>query len=123
MKTHTKLFSFLSRTGIALAFLYAGVASLVTPDNWVGFIPEFVRSRHTDAGLATILMLWSSLEIILALWILSGKKLFIAAIVSAVALLLIIVSNLNQIDIVFRDIPILFSALALAVVAHSEKNW
>lgn len=122
MKTHARLFSFLARTGIAFAFLYAGVAGLMTPDNWVGFVPQMIRDAHTAESIATILMLWSCLEIALALWILSNKQLFASSMTAAVVLGLVILANITQIDIVFRDVPIFFSALAVAVLAKTEKH-
>ena len=59
-------------------------------------------------------------NIVLALWLLSGKKIFYAAILSSVAIFFITLFNLGAFDIVFRDIGLLFAAIALAVM-HYEK--
>ena len=48
-----------------------------------------------------------------ALWVLSGKNLFWSSMLSNVLLSLIVVVNIGALDIVFRDVAILFASLAL----------
>ena len=75
------LVSFILRTGLAVVFLYAGIAAFVSPNEWIGFIPSFIGNFITKAYLLTI---FSAYEIILALWLLSGKKQFIASVFSSI---------------------------------------
>lgn len=102
---------FLLKSGLAVVFLYAAVSSFLDPSSWVGFLPLW-----TNKIIATenALVLFSLFELGLALWVLSGFKTYYAALFSAVVILGIIVFNYSLLDIVFRDIAILFSALALA---------
>ncbi len=45
IKKHDKnfLISFLLRSGLAIAFFYAGVSSFLNPTNWIGFVPNFIE--------------------------------------------------------------------------------
>jgi len=113
-----RLASFFLRTGLALVFLYAAVAAFLEPQNWIGYFPGWLRNIFPDQFL---LYGHSFLEVVLALWLLGNKKVFYAAVVSAGAILLIVIFNLGLLDIVFRDVAIFFSAVALAVLHQEEK--
>ena len=67
------LVSFFLRAGLAVVFLYAGIASLISPENWVGFIPQFIQNNFPTSIL---LILFSVYEISISLWLLSNKKIF-----------------------------------------------
>lgn len=106
--------SFFLRFGIAFSFLYTAVSSFLSPNSWIGFFPMFLR----DLIPANILLLiFSIFEIILALWLISNKAIFYASILSSFTLLGIIIFNFSSFDIVFRDVTILFAALALAFLS------
>lgn len=117
MVTNLTLASFFLRVGLAVVFLYAAVASFLEPTSWIGFLPQWLRNIADPNAL---LWLFSAYEVILALWLLSGKKTYYAAILSGLTLLAIIVFNMGALDIVFRDVAILFMAVALAVL--SKEN-
>lgn len=104
------LVSFFLRLALASVFLYAAIASLLTPSNWIGFLPTWLKDIIPGAAL---LIIFSVYEIILSLWLLSGKKIIYPSVLSAITLLLIIIANIAQLDILFRDIAIFFSAIAL----------
>jgi len=111
------LISFFLRIGLAIVLFYAGIASLFFPENWVGYIPEFLSGIFPNSVL---LVLFSVYEIALGLWLLSNKKTFYAAIVSAVTMFFIVIFNFAVLDVVFRDIAIFFMALALAVMSKKK---
>lgn len=113
------LVSFLLRSGLAIVFLYAAISAFLNPLAWVGFIPNFVKNI---IPALLFLKIHSAAEIILALWLLSNKKTFYAAVVSALAMLSIVIFNITALEIVFRDIAILFGALALAVLTYSKER-
>ena len=100
------------RVGLALVFLYYAISSFLNPSSWAGFIPLFLRNL-VDANL--LLTLFSMYEIILGVWIFLNKGIFYASLLSSLTMLAIIISNFGALDIVFRDIAILFSANALRV--------
>lgn len=105
----------LLRIGLAFVFLYAALSSFLEPLNWVGYIPSWVRGIVPEELLLTG---FSVFEIVLALWLLSGKYTFVAALVSAGVLFGLTVVNLAILDVVFRDVGLVFAALALALLAR-----
>ncbi len=114
----TRLASLILRLGLAFAFLYAAISSLINPLAWAGFIPFVVKGIIPERILLTS---FSIFQIFLGLWLVSGKKVFYAAVVSALTLAVITVANLNSLIIVFRDITILFSAVALAALSKGRE--
>jgi hypothetical protein len=114
-----RLVSFLLRMGIGLVFFYAAVAAFITPDNWVGFFPQWL---HDIIPGTVLLPIFSTYEILLALWLISGKHTYWAALLAAATLLAIVLPNILVLDVIFRDIAILFSALALAALSKPQKT-
>ena len=109
--------SFLIRAGLASVFLYAAIGSFAEPDSWIGYMPMFLRNIFPADLLLTGFSIY---QIILSLWLLSGKYVFYAALLSALTLVGIIVANLGVLDVLFRDFAILFSAAALAVLSYRK---
>lgn len=115
-----KLTNILLRVGLAFSFLFAAISSFQDPSSWVGFLPGFV-SRIVEPFL--FLKLFSFVEVFVGLWLLSGRYVVYAAYISALMLLGIIVFNLPLMQILFRDVSILFISLALiALNAERENN-
>ncbi len=112
------LISFLFRTSIASAYLYAGLGSLLDPNSWIGFLPSFINNSTSGA---TFLTIFSIAEVILGIWIISGKKPYLSSAFSTAIMFLIIAFNLELLDIVFRDIPILFASIGLMVL-HKNNS-
>lgn len=100
----------LLRIGLAIVFLYACVSSFKNPQDWVGYLPKFAK----DVVSADVLLkIFSFYELVLALWLLSGKYVKYAGAVSALTLVGIVLSNLSLFTITFRDIALIFASLAL----------
>ncbi|MDP2630367.1 MAG: hypothetical protein Q8P56_03075 [Candidatus Uhrbacteria bacterium] len=114
-----RLLSFLLRAGLAVVFLYATVDATLNPTSWIGFMPQWVRAVVPGEIL---LGAFSLFEAILALWLFSGQKMFLASCVSSITLFIIIILNIGALDIIFRDVAILFMSLALGVFAHDAKK-
>ncbi len=76
-----------------------------------GFIPDLV-----------MLHVFGVVEIVIGLWILSGYKIFIPAMLATAILLGIVVFNLPQFDVLFRDISIACLMLALALMHWPKKQ-
>ena len=114
-----RLISFLLRIGIAIAFLYAAIAAFLEPSSWVGFLPAWIDGI---VPRGTLLSIFSIYEILLALWLLTGKMPFRAAAVSSATMFAIIVFNIGSLDILFRDVPILFAALALMTLTYKASG-
>jgi len=110
-----KLTPIFLRLGLATMFLYAAISSFVDPREWVGFLPSVLTDR-IDAE--TLLHIFSVYELAIATWLLSGVYVRYAALLCALTLGGIVVTNFDLFAISFRDIGLLFAALALA--SHPE---
>lgn len=112
-----KLSYFVLRAGLSFAFIYAAVRAWFDPDSWLGYFPPFLQSTLPDNVL---LGLWGITEIVLAFWILSGKKIFIPSLLGGLSLLGVVAFNLNQIDVLFRDISLALVSLTLAISTYKK---
>jgi len=104
----------LLRFGLAFTLLYAAVSSYLVPLNWVGFLPGFVRVLGIEETF--LLQSFSGIEIVLAMWLLWGKKLFFPSLAAALLFVGIALFNLGAMDVLFRDIGLFFAALALLLL-------
>ncbi|MBI4250680.1 hypothetical protein HY622_03770 [Candidatus Uhrbacteria bacterium] len=114
-----RVISLLLRIGLAAVFGYAGVAAFLEPNSWIGYFPQFMR-EWVDVRI--LLTAFSGAEIILALWLLSGRFVFMAGMLSALTMLGILTFNLALLDVVFRDVAIFFAALALAYLDTKDPD-
>lgn len=115
-----KLVSLILRIAIAFSFIYVAIAAFINPTNWIGYIPDFVT-----LGLMTkevFLMIHAVFDLLIGAWLLSGKGTFYAAILSGIALAGIVLFNLGEMLVLYRDISILLAAIALAVLSHEKKS-
>ncbi|HSW37697.1 MAG TPA: DoxX family membrane protein [Candidatus Saccharimonadales bacterium] len=103
----------LLRVGLATVFLYASISSFKNPQDWVGYLPRFLKDM-LPAG--TLLKLFSVYEISLAIWLLSGKFVKYAGLLSALTLSGIVLANFSLFAISFRDIGLIFASLALVFI-------
>lgn len=102
--------SLILRIALASVFLYAAISSFISPNDWIGYMPSFMRGIVPDSLL---LGGFSMLEIVLSLWLLSGRNMIDASLVSAALLGGIVVLNPALLPITFRDIGLFIAALAL----------
>lgn len=102
----------LLRVGLATMFLYAAISSLVSPRDWVGYLPPLLADHISGF---TLVKFFSVYEFALAAWLLSGVYVRYAGLLSAATLGGIVLSNPSLLQISFRDIGLMFAALALAV--------
>lgn len=118
LTNHSNMAPLFLRLGLATMFLYAAISSFINPNEWVGYLPTFVK----DMLPATLVLgVFSVIELILAAWLLSGVYVRFAALVCAGMLLGIVVSNFSLLPISFRDIGLIFAALALAVIKDDAQ--
>ena len=108
----------LLRISVAFAFLYPPITALIEPYTWLGYIPDLFR-LGTDG--VVILHLFGIVEVLLALWILSGWRIVYPSLAAAAMLLAIVVFNPAEFPIVFRDISIALVALVLVLWPKAEN--
>ncbi len=108
------------RLGVAFCFLYAGVAGFLDPEAWVGWFPKFMKDFVPELLL---LKIWGVYEIVTGIWILSGKKIFVPSALASLSLAGLIVFNLGAMDIIFRDVTILATTIALAIQSFPSRPY
>jgi len=101
----------LLRIGVALSFLYPPIDALANPYSWLGYFPHFLQGILPDM---VILHSFGVVEVVLALWILSGKHIFWPSTVATLMLLAIVLFNGGDFPILFRDVSIACMSAALA---------
>lgn len=111
------LVSFFLRAGLAVVFLYAAISAFLNPQAWAGYIPAFVQAI---IPAKTFLQVHSVFNILLSFWLLSKKQAFYASIIASLTLIAIIFFNYTALDIIFRDVAILFAAIALAIISYNK---
>jgi len=111
------LISFLLRVGLAITFFYAGISSFLSSTNWIGFVPNFIGLIISKE---IFLMIFSGYQIILGIGLLFDYKTFALSILSSATLFLILFVNIINLEILFRDIAILFMALALISLSYKK---
>ncbi|HEY4964194.1 MAG TPA: hypothetical protein VIH90_05855 [Candidatus Saccharimonadales bacterium] len=112
-KNRNKLASLLLRIGLASVLLYASISAFKTPSDWIGFLPHILTSRFPGHILIGF---FSVYEMLLAFWLLSGYYIKYAAILAALTFSGIILTNLKLLPLTFRDITMVFAALALIFI-------
>lgn len=115
---HPKMISLFLRIGLAVVFLYAAISSFISPNDWVGYLPSFVKELFPAT---VVLGIFSVVELVLAAWLLSGVYVRCAALLCIIMLLGIVVSNFSLLPISFRDIGLIFAALALLFTPEPVK--
>lgn len=119
MNNNVRAAKIILRWGLAFVFFYAAISGLLSPSDWIGYLPKF--AQHALPGNMS-LTAFSVFEIILAAWLFSGKKLIWSAGLAALALAGVIVFNLGAMDVVFRDVGLVFAALALLELARTKNQ-
>lgn len=108
----------LLRVGVAFALAYPALNAFADPATWVGYFPKFM---HGVLPEALLLHSFGVLELVLAAWILSGKRIFIPTLIVTVLLLAIVLLNLSQFQVLFRDVTIAVMTLALAIMHKKDR--
>jgi uncharacterized membrane protein YphA (DoxX/SURF4 family) len=117
--SYGKTADILLRLSVAFAFLYPPINAVSDPEAWVGYLPPFVGSV-VDPVLA--LHIFGIVEVGIALWILSGKKIWLPSLAAAAALVGIVVFNVPEFQVLFRDLSLAAAALALAITRWPKKS-
>ncbi len=109
----------LLRLAVAFAFLYPPINAWGDPNAWIGYFPQFMSGILPDE---TLLHVFGGIEILLALWILSGWKIVWPCVGAAVMLLAIVGFNMSEFQVLFRDVSIALAALALAYLHKPQTQ-
>ena len=107
------------RWGLAFVFFYAAVAALLSPADWVAFLPGTLA---TASYARLLLSAFSIYELVLAVFLFWGKKVYWSSLLATITLGGIVVTNFQEMSIVFRDIGLALSALALFEMSRQDKH-
>lgn len=111
----------LLRIAIAFAFIYPAFAAIGDAYSWVGYFPSFLLNAVSPH--ATILLhAFGVLEVVLAVWILFGRRILVPSGIAVFLLLLIVAFNPSQFPILFRDIALAFAAGALVAIERAKHG-
>lgn len=100
------------RLALAFSFLFPAVHALIDPYAWVGYIPGALLTL-LPFGEEVVLHAWGALELALGVLVLFLRRVFVVAGVMGAALLAVVLVNLGQFTILFRDLSIAGIACAL----------
>jgi uncharacterized membrane protein YphA (DoxX/SURF4 family) len=98
------------QVALAFVFLYAAYSSWTKPDDWTIYVPTFMVG---SLSALTVLKLLAAYELVLGLWLLSGRYLKYAALLSLLTLAGIVVLTPSQFLTTFRDVGLALAAVAL----------
>lgn len=107
---------YLLNLGLAFTLLYAGISSLISPGDWVGFVPAWVANFGLSRELA--LHAHSIVEILLGAGLIFNYRIKLLAGVVALDILALLVVNgfsASVFLVTFRDVGLFFAALFLAM--------
>lgn len=104
------------RAGLAFSFLFPAINAFFDPYSWIGYFPAFMRGFVPDLVL---LHSFGVIEIVIALWILSGWKIFWPSLAALLVLLTIVFFDFGDFQVIFRDVSIASIALALVIKNRS----
>lgn len=114
---NSNLVSIFLRIGLIFVFAWAAIFMSLTPEKYVHYMPSFV-SLIMPREIA--LHLFAFYEILLCVWLATGKKTFYCGFLSAITIAGITLFNYQEINTLFRNVSIFFSALALAFIEKSD---
>jgi uncharacterized membrane protein YphA (DoxX/SURF4 family) len=109
----------LLRLGVAFAFLYPPLSAFFgDPYTWFGYFPQWVVSLAASVGVSDLVLLhaFGVVELVIGIWILSGYKPFVPAMLGGIMLVGIVIFNLWQFEVLFRDLSIAAMCFALALM-------
>ncbi len=107
------------RIGLAFAFVYPAVSAWFTPYAWLGYFPAWFLDAIAGQEML-VLHLFGITELLIAAWLIFGKRVFWPSAIALAYLVLIIAFNTVQMNIIFRDISIAALAVALMLNEWSQ---
>lgn len=110
---------FVLRAGLAFAFLYPPINAIFDPNAWIGYFPPFTRGYVDDLVL---LHIFGVVEVVIAVWLLSGTRMFWPAAAALAMLLGIVTMDFTEFQVVFRDLSIAAIALYLCIKHYPWRS-
>src|SRR4051812_46559370 len=104
--------SLLLRAGVAFAFLYPPIDAIFSPYDWIGYFPPLLLQMTQALHIQDLFVLhaFGIFEVVIALWILWGRNIFIPSAIAGVTLVAIVAFDFENFVVVFRDLSIAAAA-------------
>jgi len=116
---HTLSYASLSiRLGLIFVFVWAAVMMSIDPASYLHYMPSWVE---VVIPRYYALHAFSAYEILLCIWLVSGKKTFYSGLLAALTIAALTIVNYQYFHILFRNVAIFASALALVFIS-THKN-
>jgi uncharacterized membrane protein YphA (DoxX/SURF4 family) len=106
------------RIGLGLTFIYAGIMSFLAPENWIGFVPQWIGSIIDPM---IFLQIHAGFEIVLGLALLVGLWLPLVALLAFLDIFAILLFYGID-EVTFRDFGLLMAALALYLLISNNSE-
>lgn len=106
----------LLKIGIAFAFIYPALSAFIDPSAWIGYVPAWIDQFIPRE---IFLLIFSPIEIVVALGVLFWDN-ALPSIIAGTMLVSIVVLNISELSVVFRDLSIAIMAFALAFLVRTK---
>ena len=107
----------LLRAGLAFVLSYAAASSFFHPETFARYFPSFMPTQWATELLPAFAV-W---EMLLVVGLMTDRFTYPASMGAALTLVAIIVVNPNAFEVLFRNVAIACSALALAIQSRRER--
>lgn len=119
MNKNYELSNKILRIGLGITILWFGISQLLSPNNWIGYLPNWAFSL-SFISTTTLVYLNGIFEIILALLLIFNQFSKNISILLSLHLILIIF-HLGYNDIAIRDFGILVGFIALIFISSNKS--
>ena len=107
------------RVGLAFVFVYATVEIYLSPHNFIKYVPDFMMNM---VPLDLFLSSFGVIELLLAIWLLSGWKGQYPSFLSFLMMAGIVAFNMDHFNVLFRNVAIGFGSLALVALEITKEK-
>lgn len=108
------------RVGLGITFIIIGFVVWQAPEAWGSFVQPWAV-KFMPGGLLATMKNTAILDIVLGLWLLTNRAVWIPALIATLHLLVILITTTTANVIIERDIGLFFAALALFVATMPKR--
>lgn len=106
------------RYGLAFVFIYAGIVFTLDPQKGLQYVPKLIQGIIDPKIFVS---LFTAYEFILSAWLIWGKWSRYSGFVTAITTIAITLPNLDQFNLLFRNVAIFSAAIALSTLDLEKK--
>ena len=118
-QTNINIARWLLRIGLAFVYSYAAIEIKFNPGNFLKYTPGIIE---TIMPIHWFLVAFSLFEILLSIWLISGKHTKYPALISFLLMAGIIIPNMTYFAVLFRNVAIALASLALFFLDSNRQK-